>query len=51
MGQINLYKIDRNKKEIFLDALNEKFEFLGEQDVQIEKEGGYLYIYRINLCE
>ena len=39
MGQINLYKIDRNKKEIFLDALNEKFEFLGEQDVQIEKEG------------
>ena len=32
MGQVNLYKIDGNKKDDFLDKLNEKFEFIGEQD-------------------
>ena len=32
MGQVNLYKIDGNKKNDFLDKLNQKFEFIGEQD-------------------
>ena len=32
MGQINLYKIDVEKKRDFLDALAKKFEFIGEQD-------------------
>jgi hypothetical protein len=32
MGQINLYKIDENKKDDFLNKLTEKFEFIGEQD-------------------
>ena len=32
MGQVNLYKIDGNKKNDFLDKLNEKFELIGEQD-------------------
>lgn len=32
MGQVNLYKIDGNKKDDFLDKLSEKFEFIGEQD-------------------
>lgn len=32
MGQVNLYKIDGNKKNDFLDKLNEKFEFIGEQN-------------------
>lgn len=32
MGQVNLYKIDGNKKEDFLNKLSEKFEFIGEQD-------------------
>lgn len=32
MGQANLYKIDGHKKEDFLNKLNEKFEFIGEQD-------------------
>lgn len=31
MGQINLYKIDTNKKADFMEKLREKFEFLGEQ--------------------
>ena len=29
MGQVNLYKIDGNKKNDFLDKLNEKFELIG----------------------
>lgn len=32
MGQVNLYKIDGNKKNDFLDKLNEKFELIGEQN-------------------
>ena len=32
MGQVNLYKIDGNKKEDFLNKLSENFEFIGEQD-------------------
>lgn len=32
MGQVNLYKIDTGKKLEFLDKLEDKFEFLGEQD-------------------
>lgn len=28
MGQINLYKIDENKKDDFLNKLTEKFEFI-----------------------
>lgn len=32
MGQINLYKIDEEKKRDFLDTLVKKFEFIGEQD-------------------
>lgn len=29
MGQVNLYKIDENKRIGFLDQLREKFEFIG----------------------
>ena len=32
MGQVNLYKIDGNKKEDFLNKLSEKFKFIGERD-------------------
>lgn len=35
MGQINLYKIDVNKKEEFIEKLIEKFEFLGEQNYNL----------------
>lgn len=33
MGQVNLYKIDGNKKKDFLDKLFEKFEFLGKKAI------------------
>lgn len=32
MGQVNLYKIDEKKTDDFLNKLDEKFQFLGEQD-------------------
>ena len=32
MGQVNLYKIDKNKRIDFFNKLDEKFEYLGEQD-------------------
>ena len=31
MGQVNLYKIDEKKTDDFLNKLDEKFQFLGEQ--------------------
>lgn len=43
MGQINLYKIDRRKKEVFLDKLSEKFEFIGEQDYNIDDNKKNVY--------
>lgn len=39
MGQINLYKIDENKKDDFLNKLTEKFEFIGEQDYNSMETG------------
>ena len=35
MGQVNLYKIDENKRIGFLDQLREKFEFVGEQNYNL----------------
>lgn len=35
MGQVNLYKIDVNKKAEFRDNLCNKFEFIGEQDYSL----------------
>lgn len=37
MGQVNLYKIDEKKKDEFLNKIDEKFEFLGEEDYLYEK--------------
>ena len=35
MGQVNLYKIDEKKTDDFLNKLDEKFQFLGEQDLSL----------------
>ena len=50
MGQVNLYKIDENKRIGFLDQLREKFEFIGEQNYNLSDDekntftvGTYVY--------
>lgn len=44
MGQINLYKIDRDKSAEFIEKLYVKFDFLGEQDyTTIDDENTYTY--------
>ena len=43
MGQVNLYKIDGNKKEDFLNKLSEKFEFIGEQDYNSLDNNEHVY--------
>lgn len=49
MGQINLYKIDENKKDDFLNKLTEKFEFIGEQDYNSMENEKIVYICR-HIC-
>ena len=53
MGQVNLYKIDGNKKDDFLDKLNEKFEFIGEQDYNSldNEENSYTVSTYVNVPE
>lgn len=53
MGQINLYKIDSNKKRDFLDKLTEKFEFLGEQSYYLidDEEKTYMVGTYVNVPE
>ena len=39
MGQINLYRIDGHKKTEFVNQLDDKFEFLGDQNYQRIADG------------
>lgn len=43
MGQVNLYKIDVNKKAEFRDNLCNKFEFIGEQDYSLMSGENIVY--------
>ena len=47
MGQVNLYKIDGNKKEDFLNKLSENFEFIGEQDYNSLDNNEKVYVMSI----
>lgn len=53
MGQVNLYKIEGNKKDDFLDKLGEKFEFIGEQNYNSldNEENTYIVGTYVNVPE
>lgn len=53
MGYVNLYKIDDNKQLEFTQLLQDKYEFIGEQEYKSlhDKDRKYIvgtYLYRAN---